>query len=288
MIRFLCLILILFFLNPLCSDAEEVQRVLLVGTDKLGIFNNDSADESMSRADVILILAVKPGMPEIRVVNLERDYLVELPDGIGSNKLATATYFGGPELLIHAVNELFGLDLRSYIQTDIGSISTIIDEVGGVDVNVFEDDIVSFRTTYFIDPILSPGINHFNGIQAQNFIRFRDENIDAVESNKQRNERQMRVFSSIIDKFFLLSLRDAANTITGISSLVQTNLSLYDLLLFVQAFSQPGELVDRLVFMNSPTGAYVTRRVRMHQVVEAENIQEELRAVQNFLWYPSR
>ncbi len=288
MLRFSCLLLAILILLPISAGAEEVQLLLLVGTDIQGNPVEDSADKAISRADVILILAVKTGLPDIRVLNIERDYLVELPDGVGSNKLATATYFGGPELLLTTINELFDIEIRHFIQTDIESIPAIIDSIGGIDVAVFEEEVIGFGKTYFVEPVLFPGVNHFNGIQARNFIRFRDDALNAVESNKQRNERHMRVLSALADKAVLLSLEDTLNALEQISNLVATNVSLYDLMLLLQKMSVPGNFMDRLDFMNSPDGVYTIRQVKMHKVVVAENMEEEQRKAQDFLFYPTR
>ena len=288
MFRFTCLLIAILILLPISAGAEGVQRFLLVGTDIQGSPVDVSADKAMSRADVILILAVKTGLPDIRVLNIERDYLVELPDGVGSNKLATSTYFGGPELLLTAVNELFDIDIHQFIQTDIESIPAIIDSIGGVDVEVFEEEVIVFGKTYFVEPVLFPGVNHLNGIQTRNFIRFRDDALDAVESNKQRNERHMRILSALADKAVLLSLKDTTNALEQISNLVETNISLYDLMLLLQKMSMPGKFMERLGFLNSPGGAYTIRQVKMHKVVVAENMEEEQRKVKDFLFYPAR
>ena len=281
------LLVFLVILLPMYAGAEEVQRVLLMGTDRQGYAYDGSYDESMSRADVILLVAIKSGSPDIRVLNVERDYLVQLPDEIGPNKLATATYFGGPEMLMDAVNEMLDLDIRLFIQTDIGSIPKIIDSIGGVDVEVLEEDILGFGKTYFVEPVLFKGINHFNGPQAQNFIRFRDNDIAPVESNMQRNERHLRVISALLDKLTLLSLKDVGKILMDISSLIQTNLSLSDLLSLAQDVSKLDGSREQLQFMHSPSGAYATKRMNMHFVIIAKDMQEEQRMVREFLMYPS-
>lgn len=283
LVFFLCLLVIM----PAAASASrpEAFRVLLLGTDRVG-YRTVSDDENMSRADAILILAVQPDVYGIRVLSVERDYLVDLPDGHGKNKLSTASYFGGPEMLLDAVNGLLGTDIRLYLQVDILKAVGIIDSMGGVDVEILEEELPVVNASPVIQPKAEAGVRHFDGKQAQAFMRVRDMGIDPIESNKARNDRQIRVLAALMEKLPKMTLRDAGRVVGGIPPLVETNLTIFDLLLMARALPRSGFSLDSLQYRRSPASAYRTRRVNMHQVVVADDMEAEIKEVREFLLYP--
>lgn len=285
--RSLAVVLCLLVLLPALAAASQpdVFRVLLLGTDRVG-YRTVSEDENMSRADAILILAVSPGAAGVRVLSVERDYQVELPDGHGKNKLSTATYFGGPDMLMDAVNGLLGTDIGLYMQVDILKAIGIIDSLGGVEVEVLEEELPVVNASPVIQPKAVAGMRHFDGKQAQAFMRVRDMGIDPIESNKARNDRQIRVLAALMAKLPKMTLQEAAGVIGSIPPLVDTNLTMYDLLLMARALPRGGFSLSGLQYRRSPSGAYQTRRVNMHQVVIADDMEAEARNVREFLLYP--
>jgi LCP family protein required for cell wall assembly len=283
--RLLALVFTLLLLVPGYARGDGIIRVLIMGTDRLG-YQTISETEEMSRADAILVLAVMPNANGIRLLNVERDYLVELPGGIGMNKLNTATYFGGPGLMLEAFNGLFQTDIRRYLQVDISEAIGIIDSLGGVDVNVREDELPILNKSPILGPSLSAGLNHFDGKKAQAFMRVRDMGIDTVESNKGRNDRQIRVLEALMKGLPGIGFNELMKAVNDISSLVKTNMSAYEVLLLAQAALQSGLSLSSLTHERTPFGAYRTRRVNMHQVIVVEDMEAEIRQVKDYLLYP--
>ena len=283
--RLLAPALALLLLTPSFTRADGVMRVLIMGTDRLG-YRKVSEIEDMSRADAILILAAKPGEAGIRLLSVERDYLVELPGDIGLNKLNTATYFGGPELLLNTINSLFHTDIRHYLQVDIFAASDIIDSLGGVDVTVLESELPILSKSPILKPGLTVGLNHFDGKKAQAFMRVRDMNIDTAESNKDRNSRQVRLLEALMKGLPGMGIQEMLKAASDISSLIKTNMPAYEFLLLAQAALQSDLSLSSLTHERTPFGAYRTRRVNMHQVIVVEEMEAEIRQVKNFLLYP--
>lgn len=255
-----------------------------MGTDSLGYYVVSDA-EDMSRADAIMVLTVQPQKGGFRVLSIERDYLVTLPDGKGKNKLSTATYFGGPAMCLDAVNDLFELNLSHYVQIDMPKAVEAMDLLGGVDVEIYEEELSIVNASPIIVPKVAAGINHLDGKKALAFMRKRDMDIDTVESNKARNNRQIRVIEAFLTKFSHSSGGDLMKLAAGIIPLVKTNMTIYDLLLFAQSTLSSGLNFGNLAYLRTPGSAYQTKRVNMHQVVVVDDMQEEIRNVQAFLLY---
>lgn len=272
-----------FLLSPSVS-AEETLDILLLGTDELG--DAITGQEEDSRADAIFLLSIRPGQAGFRVLSIERDYLVELPD-IGPNKLGTSTYFGGPELAVSMVNQLFDLNVEYYVQIDIQNVIRAVDEMGGLDVEVYQDEVESVNT--FIDGILAfqnltrvkAGMNHLAGPEAWAFMGVRNSEMDSVKSNAQRNGRQQRIISAGMDKLSAMKLDEVISLADTILPLVKTNLSTSNVISIIKMVY--GNDMDNMKFLYTPTTDYQIRTIRMHRVVQVTDMEQEVKDIQKFL-----
>lgn len=281
-----CLIalIVLLSLSPLSALAQAPLNILLLGTDELG--DAVTGQEEDSRADAIFLLSIRPGKGGFRVLSVERDYLVELPNE-GPNKLGTATYFGGPELGLSAVRDLLKLDVDYYAQIDIQNVIKAVDLIGGLDIEVFEDEVDQVNS--FIDGILAfeglhrvhAGMNHLTGPEAWAFMGVRDNDMDSVKSNAQRNGRQQRIMTAGMEKLSAMKLEDAMNLANEILPLIKTNISLSKVMEIIQmVYANDMKNID---YLYTPKGEYQVRTVRMHRVVILKDMDQEVQTISDFL-----
>lgn len=277
------LVLLLMVMQAGIARGETIQ-VLLLGTDDLG--QAVTGAEEQSRADAIFVLSLHMGGGPIKVLSVERDYLVTLPDGLGENKLGTSTYFGGSRMTMEAVNELLGLNIRQYAQINLNNLVRMVDMVGGIDVDIHEDEVEP--TNWFIRSIppfnlkeVTAGVNHLDGNQAWAFMGNRDVTQSAVESSRGRNNRQMRTIVAGLDKLQHMGVQEVLDLSNQVSELIDTNLSMYDLMtLFIAAMRSDRTKFD---YLYSPSLAYQIRTIRMHRVVIPADLEAERAAVHQFL-----
>ena len=117
--------------------------MLLVGSDK-------SADRVASgdtggtfRTDSIILARVDPIAAKVTLVSIQRDTKVDL-DGYGTQKINAAYTLGGPSLLIREVSQLAGVPIAHYAELDFDSFVSVVDAIGGIDVNIpmdLDDDL---------------------------------------------------------------------------------------------------------------------------------------------------
>lgn len=263
---------------------SEPTNILLLGTDDLG--DQVTGEEEMSRADAIYVLNLHPDSGAVKLLSIERDYLVTLPDGNGENKLATATFFGGPELGLKMVNDLLKLNIRFYAQVDIPKIVEAVDAIGGLDVEIEDDEVEAVNA--FIDslldesiPYVKAGMNHLSGNQLWAFIGNRDVSIDAIESNKQRNNRQQRAVKAGLQKLHDMTLDEAMEAVDKVLPFINTNITISEILSLTELVH--GNDADKFAYARSPMTDYKKKRVGFHQVVVANNMEEEIQAVHAYL-----
>ena len=269
------------------ADGDSSISILLLGTDNFGYQQTSiGSDEEMSRADAIYVINLHPEKKSIKLLSIERDYLAVLPNGVGENKLGTSTYFGGPEMAMDVVNEMFNLDIRLYAHIDINKLISAINIFGGVDIEIFPEEINGvneFISGILIEdvPLLTPGINQLNGMQAWALMGMRDHETDSIESNAERNVRQQRVLTAILKQASKKDLSTLLSLVNEVLPLVTTNISTAELIKLLEAVLSMS--LDHIAYQRTPAGSYKIRRVNMHRVVVPDNMEEEIELIHQFL-----
>ena len=121
-----------------------------------------------------------------------RDSWVYIPDHDYA-KLNAAYAYGGAGLLMDTIEYNFGIKVDNYALVDFEIFSSIIDELGGVEVEVTkkEADFINENTRQTV----SAGVTKLNGDEALVYCRIR-----YLDSDFMRTQRQRKVMSAIVDK----------------------------------------------------------------------------------------
>ncbi|MGH2759635.1 MAG: LCP family protein [Actinomycetota bacterium] len=141
---------------------DDLLFFLVIGSDA-----RPGQDLTRTRADSIHIAAVDPVTRKGTILGLPRDSYVNVP-GYGQRKINAALVLGGPELLVRTLRELTGLPVSYYAVTAFEGITRIVDDLGGVDINVpyrMDDRYSGAR--------FEPGWHHMDGNQVLAFSRAR-------------------------------------------------------------------------------------------------------------------
>ncbi|MDO5721663.1 MAG: LCP family protein [Actinomycetaceae bacterium] len=105
---------------------------LITGSDKRSDDSPFQDDTEGERADTIMLLHKRFwGTPAL--VSIPRDTWVNIP-GYGENKINASYALGGAPLLVETVEELTGLTVDHYVEVGMGSVSNMVDAVGGVEL----------------------------------------------------------------------------------------------------------------------------------------------------------
>ena len=175
----------------LISD-KNVRNILLIGCDK--------AKGGASRSDSIMIASVNKTTGRITVCSILRDTHLYIP-GKRESKINAAYAWGGPNLLIQTVEHNFGIKIDDYATVNFEMFTALVDGLGGVDVEVTEDeaDYINNRHRYGKekkpDTFESGESVHLNGYQALWYSRIRK-----LDSDFMRTQRQRKVISAIASK----------------------------------------------------------------------------------------
>jgi polyisoprenyl-teichoic acid--peptidoglycan teichoic acid transferase len=162
-------------LTPTAPILSET-NILVLGLDS-------GAD--VHRSDTIMVLHINPENKTAAVVSIPRDTLLTIP-GRGLDKINHAFAYGGAELSRKTVEDFLGVSIPYYILVDLNGIAKLIDDIGGVDVDVEKRMYyVDYAQDLHID--LQPGRQKLNGQQAMGYLRFRHSDNDFARIGRQQN-----------------------------------------------------------------------------------------------------
>ena len=133
----------------------------------LAVGNDARPGESISRADGIHLIGVNPALGQASILNIPRDTYTNIP-GHGTDKINAAHAYGGPQLVAAAVSELVGVDIPYVIATGFVGLTDMVNEMGGVDV-----DVPTAMSDANSGAFFGAGVQHFGGDEALAFTRNR-------------------------------------------------------------------------------------------------------------------
>jgi LCP family protein required for cell wall assembly len=141
---------------------QDLVFVLAIGSDA-----RPGQDMRKTNGDSLHLLAVDPRTGAGTIVGFPRDSWVEVP-GKGTRKINSALALGGPQLMAETVRKLTGLPVHYYVVTGFEGFQRIVDDLGGVNVNV--DTKMRDKNS---GAMFDPGWHHMNGYDALAYSRNR-------------------------------------------------------------------------------------------------------------------
>ncbi|MGZ0050234.1 LCP family glycopolymer transferase [Brevibacillus gelatini] len=183
------------------------------------LLGSDTRPETGSmNTDVMIVAVANPQTKKVTMVSIPRDTRVKIPGYRDYHKINSVYANGeaerrqaernnqtptedGISLTKKTLNEILGIPIEHFVAVDFDGFKAVIDELGGVEVNVD-------RKLVYDDPTdnthinLSPGLQTLNGEQALGYVRHRHDNrgLKYYSSDFDRNRRQQEVIRAVVDK----------------------------------------------------------------------------------------
>ena len=174
----------------------------------LGIDHAETKGRAGDRhSDSMLLVRSDPEHHRIVFLSIPRDLRVSIP-GHGEDKINAAYQIGGAPLAIRTVRNFTGLPVNHVALVDFASFRTLIDKIGGVDINVPEPILSNpFDCPYTEQKCLTwkgyryaKGKQHMDGRHALVYSRIRENQLNPRESDITRGARQQQVLEAIQNK----------------------------------------------------------------------------------------
>lgn len=199
----------------------------------LGVDNNEDRQLGSTRADSIIYATLNPTTHEMNMVSIPRDTFVPIINKgttLRYDRINSAYAVGEESAMVQTVEEWLDVPIHYYATFNFAAFLDIIDELGGIEMNVpvAINEMNSDDQTGSIK--LEPGYQTLNGEEALALARTRK-----IDNDVKRGERQQLIIEAIIRKALNF---ESITKYTGIAETVgsnmQTNMRLKDMTAIAQ------------------------------------------------------
>ncbi|WP_278951441.1 LCP family protein [Lactobacillus apis] len=191
----------------------------------LGVDQGLEGRHDKGNSDTIILATANPGKNKATMTSIPRDTLANILGDPGDKydmfRVNSAYGIGGSKASMNTVSALLNVPINYYVEVNMKALKSLVDAVGGVDVNVpfkFSYDWCDFHK----------GKQHLNGRHAVAYVRMRH---DDPRGDYGRQMRQRQVINAVVHK--AVSVNSIANyrkLVKIFNKYVRTNLTFNDML----------------------------------------------------------
>lgn len=257
-------------------SSENVINFLLVGQDR-------RPGEPRSRSDSMILCTINKSAKTITLTSFLRDSWVYIPN-YGNERLNVAYMLGGFARLNETLLYNLGVSSDHNIEVDFSGFKAIIDQIGGVDIELTsaEANYLNKNGNWDLeenpDWILSAGTNRLNGSQALAYSRIR-----ALDSDFGRTNRQRKVLMALIEKVQGMDTTDLYNMVKTLLPMLTTDMTDGQILGYVMEFapvlSQYQIVSQRLPADGAYANAWIDDKLVLY--ISPENFEKNIQLLKD-------
>lgn len=238
---------------------DDIVNIALFGIDNKNKFEQKPDKSIPGRSDTIIVLSVNKTKKTIKLASVLRDSWVpvEINGTDRYCKINAAYENGGALLAVKTLNRHFGLNIADYVTVSTYQLKTVIDKIGGIEVDVSEKERTYINQNLWtaqerVEPIEKSGFVHLNGGQAVIYARIR-----RIDGEVSRTQRQQEVIFAMLKKILTKPVTQYPELLRSVLSYVETSLT-YDEILSYTTFALDKEL--KLYNITVPGGTVEAER----------------------------
>jgi len=200
---------------------QKILSILVMGVDQRD--PNESA-----RADVAALVAINLETKAIHMISIPRDTRAAIADTKLIRKINYAHATGGPERMVKTVENLLGVPIHYYMETNFEGFANCIDILGGLDYDVEQRMYLPLEG---ID--LQPGQQVLNGQNALSYVRWRGD----AQADIGRIARQQAFLAALLDKSLrLTTLPKIPSLVSELRANLETDMSVTKMVALAKEF----------------------------------------------------
>ena len=283
-------------LPPETKSSTGYRNILVLGTDA----RSQYSFENGINTDVMIIVSINNETGDIKMVSILRDTILKMEDGSGAmayDKANAQFSVSGISDTVSMINRNFGLDIGEYITINWYSVATLIDQMGGVELTIPNEEILRYFNGYLTavnnstgiwSPQLpSPGTYTMTGTQAVAFCRIRYGGYN--DDGRTNNQRE--VITKLFEKAKLLAKSGDVGTLLTVTqtalSNVKTNLKFPDIIRMLNELDTYKMGGNMKVPQSYETSSYLGNYYVKYHVVDpvvATDFEQEVKNLHQFLY----
>lgn len=221
--------------DPLKTDANGRTNILAFGTSGYNMEGDEGngVHDGAQLTDSIMLISLNQETGDIAMLSLPRD-LKATPTCTATGKINEVYWCNnmrgnneeaGATALMSEVGSILGVDFQYYAHLNWGSLVSIVDILGGIEVTLDED----INDRYWTGAVYQAGVTYtLNGEQALGLARARH---GTTGGDFSRGNSQQQILIGIKNKVFEknLSMGDLLSLASTLSDNLRTNFSLSEL-----------------------------------------------------------
>lgn len=241
--------------------------MLLIGIDKSWDREESSdygSQDSAYRTDSILLARIDPTEKQVTLVSIHRDTLVNFGSDGGKQKINAAYSIGaakqeagentsGAAYTVKTISEFAGVPISHYAEIDFDQFVSVVDAIGGVEVNV----PVDVYDPEYTGADIKAGYQTINGGQALQLCRARHAYDKYGDGDVYRAANQRMVIGAILKKLLASDVGTITNSVNTLAGSVNTDLSVQDILSLATTFRGFNADTDMFSGMEPTNSKYV-------------------------------
>lgn len=206
------------------NSFKEPLTLLVLGLDARAGETIDTA-----RTDTIMVITINPDTQQIAAVSFPRDTYVLLP-GYDHQKINSAMYYGGLDLLEKTIEYNFDITIDKYLALDFQAFQEIVDILGGIEVYTPSS---MYYVASDIHVELTPGYHNLNGEELLGYVRYRNDSAGDIG----RISRQQYAIRALGEKASdLKTIIKAPAILDALGEHLYTDLTKQELLSVIKAY----------------------------------------------------
>ncbi|WP_283170809.1 LCP family protein [Curtanaerobium respiraculi] len=215
--------------------ANEPYYVLLVGNDsREGTTSEYEASMSHGqRSDVMVLVRIDAANKQVTMLSIPRDTPYKKADGT-YEKLNNSYSEGGASATIKAVESVTGAKIAHYAEIDYEGFETLVDSLGGIEVDIPVDFTYSNALTGEVYDFKA-GKQVLNGAEAQ--VVARERLVYGIDQDKTRQDMVRQIIKAIMKAAQKQPVTQLPQVALDIANCVKTDFTSTEAIALAQALS---------------------------------------------------
>ncbi len=204
---------------------KGIINILLIGADYETRYGN---------SDAMVVVSINKADKRITLTSIMRDteaYFPGVQNGttvIWRDKISNAHAYGGPKLLINAIESNFGITIDNYAEVHYEEFIRVFDAIGGIDVTMTAEEVAAFNieSSQKIPEDSAGRKVHLNAEMALAYTRMRH----LSGNDFGRTQRHRTILIAAFEKVKTLGITELDRLLTTLLPIIETDLSMTDCL----------------------------------------------------------
>ena len=253
--------------------SDRIYNVLIIGDDA-------RHGQDRGRSDTMILCSYNRDTGDIKLVSFMRDMLVPVSSS-SWNRINTTYGSGGAGRVINTINSLYALDIQRYVIMRFDSVFNLVDEVGGIDIEITSQEAAYINRIFPEYTQLKEGVTHMNGRQALAYARARKV---GGSGDFGRVNRQQKAITAVFEEASTVSsAQDILTLLNFAFENIQTNIPINEVVTIGFEILKNGQMADETLRIPAD-GSYSFGSYKGMSILRIKDVEDNVLAIHHYIY----